>query len=191
MRETPIAAGASSYDVVDVDKLWQILNIPSGICVLDLACGWGHYSFDLSARVGDEGTVYAVDLWQEGIQFIETQVRDRGVKNIRPLRADVSKHIPLDDQTVDLCLMATVLHDLVQDQTAEGTLREVQRVVRKGGRLAVVEFKVINGPPGPPKRVRMGPTRTADLLRPFRFSLGATSEVGPFTYCAVYRAGGT
>jgi len=155
--------------------------------VVDLACGYGHYSFELAKIVGDEGVVYAIDLWEKVIKTIENKIKEKGIKNIRPVRADVSQKIPLDDQSVDLCLMATVLHDLLRDHTHEGTLKEVHRIIKRDGVLAVIEFKVIDGPPGPPKKIRIDPKRTEDMIRPFGFSLDSTADLGPYTYTSIYR----
>jgi len=127
---------------------------------------------------------------QKGIKYIESKIGEKGIKNIRPVRADVSQKIPLEDQSVDLCLMATVLHDLLRDNTHEGTLKEVHRIIKGVGALAVIEFKVIDGPPGPPKRIRIDPKRTEDIIRPFGFSPGSTTELGPYAYLSIYRKTG-
>lgn len=188
MGQVPVGAGNSSFDLIDVGKFLELLNVQRGMSILDLACGLGHYSFELSKHVGEEGVVYAIDLWAEAAKFIEKKISEHSIGNITPMRADVSKHIPLEDQSIDLCLMATVLHDLLRDNSQEGTLKEVQRVIRKDGALAVIEFKVIDGPPGPPKKIRVDPKRVEDILRPFGFSLESTNELGPYTYLSIYGA---
>ena len=47
-------------------------------------------------------------------------------------------HPLVADRCVAVCLLATVRHDLIQDGTAEGTLREVNQALKPEGRLAVV-----------------------------------------------------
>ena len=64
----PTAAGKSSFDLVDVGTVYRELDLKKGITFLDVACGRGAYSLKASEIVGSAGTVYAVDLWQEGIE---------------------------------------------------------------------------------------------------------------------------
>ena len=61
----------------------------------------------------------------------------------------------MESGSVDVALMATVLHDLVEAGTAAGALAEVSRVIKAEGRLAIVEFHKIDGPPGPPRHIRL------------------------------------
>jgi ubiquinone/menaquinone biosynthesis C-methylase UbiE len=49
--------------------------------------------------------------------------------------------------SADVCLIATALHDFVEDRIDQGVLTEIARVVKPSGILAVMEFKKIDGPP--------------------------------------------
>jgi len=190
MEDDPLGAGGRSFNLIDVRKFLGLIDLREGMTVVDLACGYGHYSFELSKGVGAEGVVYAVDLWKMAIEAVEARIEERGIKNIRPVLADISRRIPLEDGSVDLCLMAAVLHDLLRENAHEGALREARRMIKGGGTLAVVEFKVIDGPPGPPKNIRIDPERTGEIVAPFGFSLDSTADLGPYAYTSIYRKRG-
>ncbi len=113
----PKGAGKSSFELIDSNKLTDILPLKTGSVVLDLACGKGAYSIFLSEIVGDQGLIYAVDLWEEGLLLLEEQIENRNINNILFLHADATKKIEIDDYSVDVCLMATVLHDFEANQT--------------------------------------------------------------------------
>ena len=66
------------------------------------------------------------------------------------------------------------------------TLDEVKRVMKPGGRLAVVEFKKIPGPPGPPEKVRLSPEDLDRVLSPIGFECYNTVELGPETYLSLF-----
>lgn len=187
MHDKPIAAGKSSIDLIDSATLIDTLEIEPGATFLDLACGAGAYTLALADRWGLSAALYAVDLWAEGIEALNSGVREKQMKTIHAEVADVSKHIPLDDGIVDLCLMATVLHDLIVDHTDEGTLKELKRVMKPGGRLAVIEFKKIDGPPGPPVHIRLSPSETEAYLRPHAFELMHTLDIGPYNYLSIFK----
>ena len=153
----PTAAGKSSFDLIDVDAFYRELDLKKGITFLDLACGRGAYSLKASEIVGSAGTVYAVDLWQEGIEQLKASAVEENAQNIKAFVSDAGRHIPVDDQVVDVCLMATVLHDFVEDQISKEVLHEVVRVLKTDGMLAIVEFNKMDGPPGPPVHIRLSP----------------------------------
>ena len=186
MTEKPIAAGSSSFDLIDPDRFFTALGLRRGTVLLDVGCGTGSYSLAVSERIGAEGMIYAVDLWQEGINTLSREIAHRRVTNIRPSVADTSRRIPVADQSVDVCLLATVLHDLIADGTAEGTLWEVKRALKPEGSLAVVEFEKVDGPPGPPRAIRLAPEELDAVLATHGFRLRATTKVGPFNYLSVY-----
>ena len=129
MAEKPIAAGSSSFDLIDPDRFFGALGLRRGTVLLDVGCGTGSYTLAASPRLGARGRIYAVDLWEEGIDTLMREIDLRSIRNIRPSVADVSKRIPVADQSIDVCLLATVLHDFIADGTAEGTLGEVKRVL--------------------------------------------------------------
>jgi ubiquinone/menaquinone biosynthesis C-methylase UbiE len=184
MTETPIAAGKSSFDLVNADVLFESMDLREDKVILDLACGVGNYALALAAQTGPGGTIHAVDLWEEGIATLRSEAAARNQAWIHPAVADISCQIPLEDDGVDVCLMATVLHDLKQSGTHAGALNELRRVVKPLGTLAVVEFKKINGPPGPPLHIRLSPAETEALLEPFGFVRDRVVDIGPFNYLA-------
>lgn len=182
MNDQPIAAGKSSFDLIDFAKLVDVLDIEKGITFLDVACGAGAYTLALADHVGPNGTLYALDLWTEGIEMVSIEVKQREINTIHAHEADVSRRMPLETGTVDLCLMATVLHDLIEDHTDQGTLQEVARVLKPGGKLAVIEFKKIDGPPGPPMGIRLSPEEAEAHLNPYAFEKRVTHDYGHPAY---------
>ena len=182
----PKGAGKSSFDLVDSEAVFEALGLGPGKTLLDVACGPGHYSLAASKIVGREGQVFGLDLWKEGIDALKTRVREERIRNLEPSVTDVTRLIPFTDGRIGLCLIATVLHDLVEIGGAESTLAEVARVIRPGGRLAVVEFKKIDGPPGPPIEIRLAPDEAERIVTPAGFEKIEERDVGPFTYLLVF-----
>jgi ubiquinone/menaquinone biosynthesis C-methylase UbiE len=169
-----------------VHRLFSELSLKKDTVFLDVACGVGKYSIAASQHIDQTGRIHAVDLWKEGIASLEEEVRARRIGNIEAHLADVSKRIPIQDAAVDVCLMATVLHDLIQDKTHEGTLRELKRVMKPRGTVAVVEFKKIEGPPGPPITIRISPDEVETHLRPYSFRIVKTMDLGPYNYLSLF-----
>ena len=191
-HEHPVAAGKSSYDLIDSEKFWQFLAIPSGITALDLACGAGRYTLPLAERVGPRGKVIAVDLWADGIAQLRTEARRRQMNNVETHVADAGQALPLDDQSIDLCLMATVLHDFVQAGMAADALRELARVLKPQGVMVMVEFKKEPTPHGPPHPIRLSVEDLAVMVQRLRFiRFSGVVDLGQDLYAARFRRLGT
>lgn len=186
MGDKPIAAGKSSFDIADKDTLFAELGLEEGPAVLDVASGSGNYSLAIAGAMPADGRVYAVDLWEEGIQELRRRAAEMGLLNVDAAVADVSRGIPLADASVDVCLMATALHDLVEEHAGEGALNEIARVIRPQGRLVILEFKKIDGPPGPPLGVRLSPEQLDEIVTPAGFEKIRSMEAGPYLYLTRY-----
>jgi ubiquinone/menaquinone biosynthesis C-methylase UbiE len=85
-----------------------------------------------------------------------------------------------------VCLMATVLHDLVADKVERQVIKEILRVMKSESTLAIVEFYKKEGPPGPPKRVRLSPEEVVKILSVYGFKQNRYTEVGPDNYLQIY-----
>jgi ubiquinone/menaquinone biosynthesis C-methylase UbiE len=182
MARHPVAAGKSSFDMVDPQKVFAELNLQPDSILLDVACGIGNYAVAAAEFIGEHGMIHAVDLWAEGIETLRTRARELGLSRLRAEVADVGRHLPLADASVDVALLATVLHDQAAEGAAAGTLGEVARVLRPGGRLVIIEFDKIESPPGPPVAIRLSPGEVEDLVTPCGFFEEHVVPVGPNTY---------
>ncbi len=96
------------------------------------------------------------------------------------------RNLPFADNSIDACLVATILHDLsAEDRKA--TVREIKRLLRPGGMLHVIEFKKIEKGPGPPVTIRMDEGDVETLVTQYGFTKIAGSEVGEFNYMVKYQ----
>jgi len=185
-REKPHGAGKSSFGLIDPDIVFGELRLRWGMTFLDLCCGRGEYGVFASRITGDEGLVYGVDLWEEGITSLLEEVSARKIKNLKAMVADVGKRVPLEDSSVDLCFIATAFHDLFLANVAERALNEVVRVLKGDGYLAILEFKKIDGPPGPPSSSRLAPEEVEERITPYGFKRERFAEIAPYTYLIIF-----
>jgi ubiquinone/menaquinone biosynthesis C-methylase UbiE len=181
----PKGAGKSSFDLIDQRRFLDLLNPAAGEILVDLGSGQGNYTLPAAKAVGPEGKVYAFDAWAQGIEDLKARTAESGLVNVDASVVDIRHGLPLADRTADACLMATVLHDLVEDNLGERAVNECARVLKPGGRLVVVEFKKIDGPPGPPIGIRLSPEDVDGLIAPAGFTMGHVDGVGPYLYCTV------
>jgi len=184
----PKGAGKSSFELIDTQILEQLLPIHKGSVILDLACGKGLYSLFLSQLSGPSGLVYAVDLWEEGLEILEQDALKKEAANILTIKADVTREIDIEAHSLDLCLMATVLHDFKEMNADQTVLKQVLNLLIPGGCLAVIEFKKMDGPPGPPAHIRLSQEETEKLVTGVGFKKINTTEIGDYNYLTTFKS---
>lgn len=64
------------------EKLWQAANFGPGQRILDLGCGPGFASFELSERTGPGGQIIAMDSSERFVGVLKSWCKERGVSNI-------------------------------------------------------------------------------------------------------------
>ena len=174
--------GKSTRGVLNPDKVLAIAGLKSGDIFLDAGCGDGYISFAASTIVGDKGKVYAIDVYPESIENVKQEAQEKGMENLEAKIVDLSDKIPLNDDSIDLCIMANVLHGFVENDETEDVMKEISRVIKPEGIFAVVEFKKMEGIPGPPMDVRLAAQDVGDILAHYGFEAMLTSEVGLLHY---------
>ncbi len=107
------------------------LNIPSGGTALDVGCGPGSITAQLGRAAGPGGLALGVDISEP---MLVRAVNAAAGSQVGFLRAD-AQQLPLRDASVDAAVSMAALQ-LIPDPAA--TLSEIARVLRPGGRVAVM-----------------------------------------------------
>ncbi len=177
--------GKSSEALLDSKRVLSSIKLSRGEVFMDAGCGDGFISRAASKIVGAEGRVLAVDQYSPSLDVLREKVREEGIGNLDVLEADLTTDLPLDDEIVDLCLMANVLHGFFYNQELEQVIPELLRILKTGGRLAIVEFKKVEGMPGPPLEHRITAEEVKSALESRGFQSQEELEVGPYHYGVV------
>ncbi|NJN16486.1 MAG: methyltransferase domain-containing protein [Oscillochloris sp.] len=129
----------SAYHTAHATELQAMiadLPLQHGADVLDLACGSGTYSCWLAAQVGPRGSVVAVDIDPAFLAVAEAVVAAAGMSERVHMRRADAADLPFADNSFDLAWCAQSMFTLPEPAAA---LRELWRVVRPGGTVAVFE----------------------------------------------------
>jgi arsenite methyltransferase len=112
-----------------------VADLHEGEVVLDLGSGGGADVILSARRVGPPGRAYGLDMTEEMLALARRNAREAGVRNVEFLEGYIEE-IPLPDGAVDVVISNCVVN-LSADKPR--VFREVARVLRRGGRLAITD----------------------------------------------------
>lgn len=120
-------------------RLIRLAGIAPGQHVLDCATGAGDVAIALKKRVGDSGEVLATDFCAQMLEHAPAKARAKGL-DINFAQAD-AMDLPYESDRFDCATISFGIRNVSDPQKC---LQEMARVVRPGGKVAVLEF----GQPG-------------------------------------------
>ena len=160
MIETHQHSGKSSESLIDKEMILKSLVILPGQIVLDAGCGNGYMAKEFSKLVGNDGLVYAMDIYKQSIEQLKNEI---GKSNIIAINGDITQKTDIEDSSVDLIYLSTVFHGFTDSQR-HGFLKEVKRVLKPDGILAIVEINKSDTPFGPPMKIRLSPEELSSII---------------------------
>jgi ubiquinone/menaquinone biosynthesis C-methylase UbiE len=114
-------------------RLLQRAELRPGERVLDVACGTGLVTFPAAEAVGATGEVIGTDISDEMVRVCRETAARRGVAHVRFERME-AETIAFPDASFDAVLCGL---GLMYVTDFEGSVREIARVLREGGRASV------------------------------------------------------
>jgi demethylmenaquinone methyltransferase/2-methoxy-6-polyprenyl-1,4-benzoquinol methylase len=143
---------ASKYDVMNdlmsmgLHRVWKaytvaVANLHEGQSVLDIAGGTGDLARAFAKQVGSKGTVVHTDINEAMLRQGRNRLLDEGL--VLPTLICDGERLPFATGSFDLVSVAFGLRNMTHKDKA---LAEMNRVLKPGGRLLVLEFSKVAQP---------------------------------------------
>ena len=141
---------ASNYDLMNdvmslgTHRLWKNYtiassNVSKGDKVLDIAGGTGDLAIKFRKKVGDSGKVILSDINGSMLEEGRKNLINHGIIDVDFIQAN-AESLPFEDNTFDCVSIAFGLRNVTHKNIA---LKQMHRVLKKGGSLLVLEFSKV------------------------------------------------
>ncbi|EEO28759.1 bifunctional demethylmenaquinone methyltransferase/2-methoxy-6-polyprenyl-1,4-benzoquinol methylase UbiE [Oxalobacter paraformigenes] len=140
---------ATRYDLMNdlmsggLHRLWKAFavsqaGVRKGFRVLDVAGGTGDLTRSFSKQVGAEGEVWLTDINETMLQQGRDRLLNKGI--VVPVMVCDAEDLPFPDDYFDRVIVSFGLRNMTHKEKA---LSEMNRVLKSGGKLLVLEFSKV------------------------------------------------
>lgn len=122
-------------------EILKALELKPGMAIADVGAGSGLFTRLFAEEVGSEGKVYAVDVSKTFLEYIASQAKAKGLKQIVTIRG-TQDSTNLPPNSIDAVYLCDVYHHL---EKHEKVLASIHQALRVHGVLVLVEFDRVEG----------------------------------------------
>ena len=160
-------------------EILKHLDLEKNMVAADFGCGSGGWVIPLAKKL-EEGKVFAIDILDESLSALRAKIKLEKIFNIEPIKADVEKTSRLISESCDFVLMSNLLFQVAD---IKKVLEEGKRVLKKGGRVLVVDWK--KAAPLGPKEGRVSPEEVKETALALNLRIEKEFDAGSFHYAII------
>lgn len=138
---TPYTGDLSIFDApgrderLQINRVMDMLGIEPGKSVADIGAGSGWFTVRAARRVTASGTVYAVDINPEAIQYIDGRAKKEQLQNIKTILSKPDDpQIPADN--IDAVLLLKTYHEIAHPVVL---LRNLRSSLKPGAKIGIID----------------------------------------------------
>jgi SAM-dependent methyltransferase len=120
---------------LQINRVMDILSIQPGKTVADIGAGSGWFTVRAARRVGETGTVYAVDINPDAIRYVSNRAQKEQLHNIKAVLGKPDNPL-LPANAVDSVLLLKTYHEVAEPVTL---LRNLKASLRPGAKVGIID----------------------------------------------------
>ncbi|MHB1443763.1 MAG: class I SAM-dependent methyltransferase [Candidatus Humimicrobiaceae bacterium] len=117
----------------------------------DVGSGNGYFTLPAADIVGDKGKVFALDISSEMLEDMNTRIKEENKTNIEVIKTE-ENNLKIVKESVDLAFSCNVVHEA---KNLDLFLKEIKRILKPKGRIAIIDWEKTDSDFGPPKEHRL------------------------------------
>ncbi|GMT42580.1 MAG: methyltransferase type 11 [bacterium] len=157
------------------DVIWEKMELKKPEVFVDVGCGIGFSAIPFAKKM-PVGIVFACDVNEVMLDMLKNELERTTVKNIKPVLMEEVK-IPLAGGTADAALMQNLYHEF---NHAADNLDECKRILKSGGTIAVIDWKPVETPFGPPLEIRIEAEKIQGDMEKAGFEVLRNLDIFPY-----------
>lgn len=156
-------------------------SIDPGMKVADLGSGAGFYSLEAAKATGETGKVFAVDIQQDLLTKLKSEMMEQRIENIDIVWGDFEERAgsTLKEDSIDRVM---VVNTLFQAQDKENVLIEAKRILKPKGQLMIIDWSDSFGGIGPQTHHLFKEDQARALIEKVGFEFIRKIEAGDHHY---------
>ena len=138
---TPYTGDLSVFDSpgrdqrLHINRVMDILQIVPGKNVADIGAGSGWFTVRAARRVTTSGTIYAVDINPEAVDYVTHRAQREKLPNIKPILSRPDNPL-LPANSIDAVLLLKTYHEVAHPVSL---LRNLRTALRTGARVGIID----------------------------------------------------
>lgn len=133
--ELSIFEDAERENNLQINRVMDILKISEGKSIADIGAGSGWFTVRAAKRVGDKGKVFAVEINQEYINYINDRAAKEGYSNIKTVLGKEDDPL-LPKNSIDAVLILKTYHEIGEPVRL---IKNLSTALRKGALVGIID----------------------------------------------------
>lgn len=126
----------------------------------DIGCGIGYFTIPAAQMAKAASKVYAMDISEEMLEDVGERASEASLGNIEKVKVG-EYALKISNESVGYALLSNVFHEI---DDKKRYLSEVHRIIKHGGKLAIIEWEKVEGEKGPPVEHRVSYEEALEYL---------------------------
>jgi len=124
------------------DLIHKTIGIEPGMIIGEVGAGRGRYTVHIASRIGPSGMIFANDIVEDYLKYIERRCAEHGLTNVKTVLGELTDpKLPL--AALDMVIMVNVVHCLAEPVAL---LRNIKKSLKPDGVIAIVEGNLDKAP---------------------------------------------
>ncbi len=165
------------------DKILKELKIKPDYNIADIGSGGGYYTIRFAELLGDNGKVYAIDIEQGNLDYIDKILQEKHLENKVTLVHAEGNSSDLPDNTLDLLFLRNSFHHL---KNRVVYFKALKKSLKDKGKVVIIDHKKESSS-GPGIGHGTGEGEIEEVMKEAGFSLDAGYDYLPGQWFFIYK----
>lgn len=177
----------NTRSLMDINLIIGKSGLSENDKVAELGCGgFGYFVYPLARLVGKNGRVYAVDILKSCLDDIKRHALQENLRQVETIwsNLEIFKATRIENSSLDAVFL---INTLSQSNKKAEIAREAVRLLKRSGKLVIIEWKSGQLPFGPALDMRLKIDSMKSAALQLGLSLSEEFTAGPYHFGLIFK----